>query len=117
MTEYLKIEDQRIAYDVTGEGPLVVLSHGMGDTRNSYRFLAPLLVEAGYRVARVDLRGSGESSVGWGSYTRTDTAADLLAAVRHLGGPAVLVGQSFAGGAGAPAPAPAPPPGRGDVRI
>jgi pimeloyl-ACP methyl ester carboxylesterase len=108
MTEYLKIDEQRIAYDVTGEGPLVVLSHGMGDTRNSYRFLAPLLVEAGYRVASVDLRGSGESSVGWSSYSRTDTAADLLAVVRHLGGPAVLIGQSFAGGAVAIAAAQAP---------
>jgi pimeloyl-ACP methyl ester carboxylesterase len=117
MTEYLKIEDKQIAYDVTGEGPLVVLSHGMGDTRNSYRFLAPLLVEAGYRVAKVDLRGSGESSAVWDSYTRTDTAGDLLAVVRHLGGPAVLIGQSFSGGAVAIAAAQAPELVSGIVQI
>jgi pimeloyl-ACP methyl ester carboxylesterase len=117
MTEYLKIEDQRIAYDVVGEGPLVVLSHGMGDTRNSYRFLVPMLVEAGYRVANVDLRGSGESSVGWASYSRTDTANDLLAVVRHLGGPAVLIGQSFSGGAVAVAAAQAPELVSGIVQI
>jgi hypothetical protein len=29
-TEFLEIDGGRIAYDVTGEGPLVVLSHGMG---------------------------------------------------------------------------------------
>ncbi len=108
MTEFLDIEGGRIAYDVTGEGPLVVLSHGMGDRRTAYRFLAPLLVGAGYRVASADLRGSGQSSVGFASYTRTDTAADLLALIRHLGGPAVIVGHSFAGGAATIAAADAP---------
>jgi pimeloyl-ACP methyl ester carboxylesterase len=99
MTEFLSIDGGRIAYDVTGEGPLVVLAHGMGDNRNAYRFLVPLLAEAGYRVANTDLRGHGESSTGWPSYSRTDTASDLLALIRHLGGPAVIVGHSFAGGA------------------
>ena len=33
MTEFLDIEDGRIAYDVTGSGPLVVLSPGIGDRR------------------------------------------------------------------------------------
>ena len=98
MTEFVEVKGGRIAYEVTGEGPLVVLSHGMGDTRASYRFLAPLLVAAGYRVASADLRGHGESSTGWGSYTRADTAADLIAVIEHLGGPAVIVGQSFSGG-------------------
>ncbi|GAA1268264.1 hydrolase [Planotetraspora silvatica] len=99
MTEYLEIEGGRLAYDVTGEGPLVVLSHGMGDGREAYRLLAPRLVAAGYRVAKADLRGHGESTTGWSSYTRTDTANDLLALIRHLGGPAVVVGHSFSGGA------------------
>jgi pimeloyl-ACP methyl ester carboxylesterase len=98
MTEFLDVEGGRIAYDVTGAGPLVVLAHGMGNRRDAYRFLAPQLVAAGYRVANVDLRGHGESSTGWSSYTRTDTAGDLLALIRHLGGPAVLIGQSFSGG-------------------
>jgi pimeloyl-ACP methyl ester carboxylesterase len=99
MTQYLEIDGGRLAYDVTGEGPLVVLSHGIGDGRQAYRFLAPRLVAAGYRVAKADLRGHGESTTGWSSYTRTDTANDLLALIRHLGGPAVVVGHSFSGGA------------------
>jgi pimeloyl-ACP methyl ester carboxylesterase len=99
MTEFLDIEAGRIAYDVSGDGPLVVLSHGMGTRRNDFRFLAPQLLAAGYRVATVDLRGHGESSTGWPGYTRTDTAGDLLALIRHLGGPAVIVGHSFSGGA------------------
>jgi pimeloyl-ACP methyl ester carboxylesterase len=108
MTEFLEVDGGRIAYEVTGDGPLVVLAHGMGDNRNAYRFLVPVLTEAGYRVASTDLRGAGESSTGWSSYTRTDTASDLLALIRHLGGPAVLVGHSFAGGAATIAAAQAP---------
>jgi pimeloyl-ACP methyl ester carboxylesterase len=97
-TQFLDVAGGRIAYEVTGEGPLVILSHGMGDTRASYRFLAPMIAAAGYRVASVDLRGHGESSTGWQSYTRTDTASDLVALIDALGGPAVIVGQSFSGG-------------------
>ena len=105
MTEFVDIEGGRIAYDVTGSGPLVVLSHGMGDRRQAYRFLAPKLAQAGYRVVNADLRGHGESSMGWKSVTgkeaisRTDVAGDLLALIRHLGGPAVIVGHSISGGA------------------
>ncbi|MFF9402689.1 alpha/beta fold hydrolase [Streptomyces sp. NPDC014744] len=99
MTEFLKTGDGQLAYDVTGEGPLIVLAHGMGDNRAAYREVAARLADAGLRVASTDLRGHGDSSTGWTSYTRTDVAADLLALVRHLGGPAVIVGHSFAGGA------------------
>ena len=98
-TEYVDVEGGRIAYEVVGDGPLVVLSPGMADTRSSYRFLAPLIADAGYRVASVDLRGHGESSTGWGSYSHADTAGDLIEVIRKLGGPAVIVGQSFSGGA------------------
>ncbi|OJF10524.1 alpha/beta fold hydrolase [Couchioplanes caeruleus] len=108
MSELLTVDGGTIAYEVTGAGPLVVLAHGMGDSRASYRFVAPQLVGAGYRVAAVDLRGCGESSAGWPSYTRTDIAGDLIALVRHLGGPAVLVGHSISGGAATIAAARAP---------
>jgi pimeloyl-ACP methyl ester carboxylesterase len=85
----------RIAYEVHGQGPLVVLSHGMGENRGSFRHLVPLLVAAGHRVASVDVRGHGESSVGWPSYAPVEVGADLLAVVRDLGGgPATLVGSS-----------------------
>jgi pimeloyl-ACP methyl ester carboxylesterase len=46
MTEFLDIRGGRIAYDVTGEGPLIVLSHGIGDRRQAFRFLVPELVRA-----------------------------------------------------------------------
>ena len=110
MTEFLDISGGRIAYDVTGEGPLIVLSHGIGDRRQVFRFLAPELVRAGFRVAAADMRGHGESSMGdWKAISRTDVAGDLVALIRHLGGgPAVIVGHSLSGGAATIAAATAP---------
>ena len=107
-TRQLTLDDGTIVYDLIGEGPLIVLAHGMGDSRHSYRFVVPGLVSAGYRVANVDLRGCGDSSTGWQGYSRTNIAGDLVALVRHLGGPAVLVGQSISGGAATIAAATAP---------
>ncbi|MDA3646752.1 alpha/beta hydrolase [Saccharopolyspora indica] len=108
MTEHLAVDGGTLAYEVTGSGPLVVLAHGMGDSREAYRHITPALVAAGHRVAAADLRGCGESSTGWPSYTRTDIAGDLIALVNHLGGPAVLVGHSISGGAATIAAAKAP---------
>jgi pimeloyl-ACP methyl ester carboxylesterase len=99
MTEYLAVDGGTIAYEVAGSGPLIVLAHGMGDSRAAYRALIPPLVAAGHRVAAVDLRGCGESSTEWPAWSRTAIAGDLLALIRHLGGPAVLVGHSISGGA------------------
>jgi pimeloyl-ACP methyl ester carboxylesterase len=111
VTEFLDIKGgPRIAYDVAGEGPLIVLSHGIGDRRQVYRFLAPELLRAGFRVATPDMRGHGESSEGdWKSISRTVVAGDLVALIRHLGGgAAVIVGHSLSGGAATVAAATAP---------
>jgi len=99
MTERLAVDGGTIAYEVAGSGPLIVLAHGMGDSRAAYRTVVPQLAAAGYRVAAADLRGHGESSVAWPDWSRTAVAGDLLALIRHLGGPAVLVGHSVSGGA------------------
>lgn len=95
----LQLEHGTIAYDEQGSGPLVVLIPGLGDLRQEYRFLAPRLEGAGYRVVTVDLRGHGDSSADWPTYTTGAAAADLLALLDRLqGGPAVVVGNSFGAG-------------------
>lgn len=99
-TRHLAVPHGTLAYDDRGSGPLVVMAPGLGDLRRSYRFMAPLVAERGYRVVTVDLRGHGDSSAVWPSYTSEDVGNDLLALVAELdGGPAVLVGNSFAAGA------------------
>jgi len=108
-TSYLTRPEGRIGYDIAGEGPLVVLVPGMGDLRAGYRFLAPALRDAGYRVACTDLRGHGDSDATFTSYGDTQTAGDVIALIEELGGPATVVGNSM--GAGAAAFAAAQQPG------
>lgn len=99
MTQFLQVPGGTIVFDDNGSGPLVVLIPGMLDSRTSYRFLAPLLVEAGYRVVTMDIRGCGESSAAWDDYSFEAQGADIAALVRHLDAdPAVLVGNSYSAG-------------------
>jgi pimeloyl-ACP methyl ester carboxylesterase len=92
----------RVAYDVAGEGPLVVCIPGMGDLRQTYRHLAPALVLAGYRVATFDLRGQGDSDTTFDAYDVAAAASDARALIAELGGdPAVVVGSSMGSSAAA----------------
>ncbi len=59
VTKFLDVPGGRIAYDDTGEGPLIVCTPAMLDLRSELRFLVPLLVRAGFRVVTVDQRGMG----------------------------------------------------------
>jgi pimeloyl-ACP methyl ester carboxylesterase len=54
------------------------------DWRQEYRFLVPQLVDAGYRVVTMDVRGHGESSVSWPDYSVAGIGADALALIRLL---------------------------------
>lgn len=109
MTLYVENAGGRIAYDLRGEGPLVVCVPSMGDLRGEYRFLADQLAGAGYRVACMDVRGHGESSVGWADYSVAGVGSDIVALIRSLGGePAIVIGTSMAAGAGVWAAAEAP---------
>ena len=98
-SQMLQRPEGRVAYDVEGSGPLVVCLPAMGELRSSYRHLTPLLVEAGFRVATLDLRGHGDSETTFTSYDDEALASDALALVDELGGPAYLVGNSMGAGA------------------
>jgi pimeloyl-ACP methyl ester carboxylesterase len=109
-TQFLTRPDGAIAYDDTGgTGPLVVCAPGLGDLRGEYRLLAPRVAAAGYRVVTMDLRGHGESSVGWRDYSQAAIGSDFVALIRHLdAGPARVIGTSYAAGAAVCAAAEAP---------
>lgn len=96
---WLQRPEGRVAYEMTGTGPLVVCVPGMGDLRASYRFLRTALVVSGYRVVLMDLRGHGDSDTSFTRYGDEATAEDITALLDHLGSPAVLVGNSMAAGA------------------
>jgi pimeloyl-ACP methyl ester carboxylesterase len=100
-THFFERSQGTIAYDDShGDGELVVLFPGMGTLRSEYRFLAPTLVEAGYRVVTADLRGHGESSVDWPEYTLPAAGQDILDLIGYLdAGPGHVIGNSFSPGA------------------
>ena len=50
-----------IEYEVTGDGPPVVLLHGFPDSGRLWRHQVPALVEAGFKVIVPDMRGYGRS--------------------------------------------------------
>ncbi|HEV2061849.1 MAG TPA: alpha/beta fold hydrolase, partial [Solirubrobacteraceae bacterium] len=83
-----------LAYDIAGDGPSVVLVHGMAATRGVWGTLDDL----GGRVIAYDRRGYGDSSAPE-PYTRTtvnEQAEDLAALIAALeAAPALLVGEDF----------------------
>jgi pimeloyl-ACP methyl ester carboxylesterase len=89
----------RLSYTLAGVGPLVIAVPGMGDLRDSYRELEAPLVEAGFRVAVLDLGGHGDSDITFRRFGDQVTADDMLALIDELGGPAVIMGNSMAASA------------------
>jgi pimeloyl-ACP methyl ester carboxylesterase len=98
-TAYLDRPGGRIAYDVTGSGPLVICLPGMGDVRSVYHLLAAALADAGFRVATMDLRGHGDSDTTFDAYDDVAAGSDLIALAKHLGGRTVFIGNSMGAGA------------------
>lgn len=97
---FVENDGGKVAVEVEGEGPLVVCSPGLGDTRDAYAPLAKELVAAGFKVARMDLRGHNDSTPTFSRYGDEASADDILKVVETLGGgPAVLAGASMSGAA------------------
>jgi 3-oxoadipate enol-lactonase len=77
-----------------GDPPIVLLHAGIADLR-SWDALAPLLIDAGYRVVRFDVRGAGRTESAPVPFSRVD---DVLAVLDARGiGQAVLIGNSLGG--------------------
>lgn len=98
--QLLKHEEGALAWEeyapAVGGAPILLVP-GIGDLRAEYRFLAPLLAEGGLRPISLDLRGTGDSSVGWQEYTPEAVGRDMLALARTVdAGPVWLAGCSMA---------------------
>ncbi|OMH36691.1 alpha/beta fold hydrolase [Tersicoccus sp. Bi-70] len=87
-----------IAYDVSGEGPAVVLLHGSALSKAIWRGLGYVKALAGYRTVRIDLRGHGRSGkpADVESYRMPRHVSDVLAVLDAEGiGAAHWVGYSL----------------------
>ena len=88
-----------IHYHTVGEGPLVVLVHGLGSDWWDYRNQIPTLATR-YQVVAMSTRGTGRSDKPEGveQYSVARTADDIDALIRHFNKDgAVIVGQDAGG--------------------
>jgi pimeloyl-ACP methyl ester carboxylesterase len=85
---------RELAVEIEGDGPPVLMVHGLGGTSNFYQVQAQALAER-FRVIRADSAGAGRSPVADGISIESH-ADDLAALLDQLGaGPAAVVGHSM----------------------
>jgi len=100
----LPLKGRRLYYDLTGpeNGPVVCMTHSLMSDSGMWSEQMPPLLQAGYRVLRLDMRGHGGSDPGaGGDYTMQGIADDWAAALEALGLPRVhYIGLSIGGQSG-----------------
>ena len=90
----MHVNGKELAVEVEGDGPAVLLVHGLGGTSNFYQVQAEALAER-FRVIRVDSAGAGRSPVADGIDIASH-ADDLAALLDALDVPtAAVVGHSM----------------------
>lgn len=68
----------------TSAGHILVCLPSLGDIKEEYRKLVPLLMSVFQRIIICDLRGMGESDVGFSSYSPLDTGKDIKTLLQSL---------------------------------
>jgi pimeloyl-ACP methyl ester carboxylesterase len=95
---HVLIHGHDVVYREAGEGPVLLLLHGMAGSSRAWRDVMPSLAER-YRVIAPDLLGHGESAKPLGDYSLGAFASGMRDVLGVLGVErATLVGQSFGGG-------------------
>ncbi|MGA9635965.1 MAG: alpha/beta hydrolase [Solirubrobacterales bacterium] len=96
--EAVELHGHEVHFQAAGEGPLLVLLHGITSTSDAWREVMPRLAE-NYTVIAPDLIGHGRSAKPRGDYSLGAYAAgvrDLLALLGFECG--TVIGHSFGGG-------------------
>ncbi|MFN3146526.1 MAG: alpha/beta fold hydrolase [Paracoccaceae bacterium] len=94
----IKLRDTKVHYQQTGEGPDVLLVHGLSCHIAFWWFHVAAELARTHRVTAVDLRGHGFSGMTETGYRACDLAEDLVALIEHLGVEEThVVGHSFGG--------------------
>ncbi|QAA94217.1 alpha/beta fold hydrolase [Pollutimonas thiosulfatoxidans] len=91
---------RRIWYELLGEpeAPVVCLTHSLTADSGMWAEQVPALLQSGYRVLRMDIRGHGASEAVAGPYSLDDLADDVADVVNGLALGAVhYVGLSIGG--------------------
>ena len=97
MVQHLAVNGIELAYESVGSGPPVLLLHGLGSGRASWRHQVAALAGS-HRVVTVDLRGHGDSSRPREGHHIPQLAADVAALIQALRlAPVHVVGLSLGG--------------------
>ena len=97
-TRHLTINGQQIGYRLAGDGPAIVLIHGLASSSATWRRVLPRLAEQ-HTVLAVDLLGHGQSAKPKGDYSLGAHASGIRDVMVALGlEQATFVGHSFGGG-------------------
>ncbi len=81
-----------------GERPTVLMLHGGGQNRFSWKNTGQLLADEGYHVVALDSRGHGDSDRSpTADYSVETLCGDALQVLYQIGNPAVLIGASMGG--------------------
>jgi len=94
----LTIHGHSVAFRTAGDGPLLVLIHGMARSSDTWEHVLPALTGR-FTVVAPDLLGHGDSAKPRTEYSvsaHANLLRDLLAALGHERG--TLIGHSFGGG-------------------
>ncbi|MFZ0835350.1 MAG: alpha/beta fold hydrolase [Mycobacterium sp.] len=95
---YLNLHGEQVAYREAGQGPALLLIHGMAGSSYTWRAVIPQLSKR-YRVIAPDLIGHGQSAKPRGDYSLGAFAVWLRDLLDELGVSRVtLAGQSLGGG-------------------
>jgi len=82
----------------TAERPAILLLHGGGQNRFSWKNTGQILADAGYHVVALDSRGHGDSDRSpTADYSVEALCGDALQVLYQVGKPAVLIGASMGG--------------------
>jgi 3-oxoadipate enol-lactonase len=83
----LTLNGRRIAYDLLGseDVPVVCFAHSLAADGGMWAEQVPPLLQMGWRVLRLDMRGHGGSDPVPGPYTMSELAGDVAGALDVLG--------------------------------
>jgi len=95
--EHLRSDDAEIFYEITGNGPPVVLLHPF-PCHHEFWYPVATALESCYRLILPDLRGHGDSEIGEGPAVMPKHASDIARVLDAAGvGKAAFIGCSIGG--------------------